>query len=494
MSTKPVHAKHTTPTTRRKTKINEIVEFVLWGGISRITNRVKRGRKCRLEKRKVFALLITAVITATAITTPITPSILPTSTAHESQAPPTRNPTPKPPPQTAWNKTYGEPGPSAAFSVQQTSDDGYIVAGITYTGGQYPLGYGLASMSFLLVKVDSSGNQQWNKTYPGTGDFDACSIQQTRDGGYIIAGYTVYSGYTLPAGFPLQYHERGMLAGHDFLLVKVDSSGNQEWNKTYHEADDSQAYSVQQTSDGGYIVAGCTQNFSLVGSMSPRFWLVKVDSSGNQEWNKTYRGANDSVAYSVRQTSDGGYIVAGYTGYQGGEFNDLLYDFWLVKVDSSGNQEWNKTYGGALTEVAYSVRQTSDGGYIVAGYTRSFGAGWMDLWLVKVDSSGNLEWNETYDASSEDISGAYSVQQTSDGGYIVAGVTGTDGYGYGLIDGVRNGDFWLVKTVGNTTGGASSALGIPTIIVVAGVPVAVLVVVLVGAVFVRRKRSLTRAK
>ncbi|WXG46216.1 MAG: hypothetical protein WED05_06055 [Candidatus Atabeyarchaeum deiterrae] len=200
----------------------------------------------------------------------------------------------------------------------------------------------------------------WNKTYGGTGYDAARSVQQTSDGGYILAGYTSSFG----AG------------GYDFWLVKTDGSGNQQWNKTYGGASDDGARSVQQTSDGGYVVAGYTTSFGAGGY---DFWLVKTDGSGNQQWNKTYGGTGYDSAQSVQQTSDGGYVMAGGTFLSGASFAD----FCLVKTDGSGNQQWNKTYGGAVHDSAYSVQQTSDGGYIVAGLTWSFGAGGDDFWLVK---------------------------------------------------------------------------------------------------------------
>nr|MDO8100495.1 fibronectin type III domain-containing protein [Candidatus Njordarchaeota archaeon] len=218
-----------------------------------------------------------------------------------------------------------------------------------------------------------------------------------------------------------------------------------QWNKTYGGTSNDMASSVQQTVDGGYIVAGTTYSFGVAWD----FWLVKTDSNGSQQWNKTYGGANWDAASSVHQTDDG-YIVAGttYSIGAGGA------DFWLVKTDSAGNQQWNKTYGGTSTDQAWSVQQTSDGGYIAAGSTASFGAGFWDFWLLKTDSAGIQQWNKTYGRTGDDE--AYSVQQTSDGGYIAAGRTNSSGAG--LLD------FWLVKTGDGTPPSAVSdlAAGSPT--------------------------------
>jgi len=257
----------------------------------------------------------------------------------------------------------------------------------------------------------------------------ASSVQQTVDGGYIVAGTTYSFG-----------------VAWDFWLVKTDSNGSQQWNKTYGGANWDAASSVHQTDDG-YIVAGTTYS---IGAGGADFWLVKTDSAGNQQWNKTFGGTNDDMASSVQQTSDGGYIVAGTT-YSSGASG---WDFWLVKTDSAGNQQWNKTYGGTSTDQAWSVQQTSDGGYIAAGSTASFGAGFWDFWLLKTDSAGIQQWNKTYGRTGDDE--AYSVQQTSDGGYIAAGRTNSSGAG--LLD------FWLVKTGDGTPPSAVSdlAAGSPT--------------------------------
>jgi len=183
-----------------------------------------------------------------------------------------------------------------------------------------------------------------------------------------------------------------------------------------------------QTSDGGYALAGYT-NSSGAGNYD--FWLVKTDSSGNAQWNKTYGGALRDVARVLMQTSDGGYALAGNT-YSFGSGDE---DSWLVKTDSSGNAQWNKTYGGMYEDNTYSLVQTTDGGYALAGYTASFGAGGQDFWLIETDASGNAQWNQTCGGTG--VEGAYSLVQTSDEGYALAGYT--DSFGAGDYD------FWLVK-------------------------------------------------
>jgi ribosomal protein S11 len=313
-----------------------------------------------------------------------------------------------------WAKTYGGTYWDVAFSVQQTSDGGYIVAGYTASFG--------AGGDILLIKTDASGNIQWAKTYGGTGYDEAYSVQQTSDGGYIVAGKTDSFG----AGWS------------DFFLIKTGASGNIQWAKTYGGTYWDVAFSVQQTSDGGYIVAGYTASFGAGGDIL----LIKTDANGNIQWAKTYGGTDYDWASSVQQTSDGGYIVAGHTTSLGAGYDDAF----LVKTDASGNIIWAKTYGGTGDDKARSVQQTSDGGYIVAGYTASFGAGYYDIFLIKTDASGNIQWAKTYGGT--DYDWASSVQQTSDGGYIVAGYTASFGAG--------ESDFFLIKTDANGNIGSCS--------------------------------------
>ncbi|MFZ8835359.1 MAG: T9SS type A sorting domain-containing protein [Candidatus Caldipriscus sp.] len=316
-----------------------------------------------------------------------------------------------------WAKTYGGTAWDYAYSVQQTSDGGYIVAGRTRS-------FGAGLSDAFLVKTDANGNVIWAKTYGGTGTDYARSIQQTSDGGYIVAGIT----WSFGAG------------GLDIFLIKTDANGNVIWSKTYGGTGWDEAYSVQQTSDGGYIVAGYTLSF---GAGDYDIFLIKTDANGNVIWSKTYGGTGWDWAYSVQQTSDGGYIVAGYTlSFGAGD-----YDIFLIKTDANGNIIWAKTYGGTGWDWAYSVQQTSDGGYIVAGFTRFFGTGYDDIFLIKTDASGNIQWDKTYGGTSGDY--ASSVQQTSDGGYIVAGVTESFGGAF-LVKTDANGNVIWAKTYGGT--------------------------------------------
>jgi hypothetical protein len=305
---------------------------------------------------------------------------------------------------TEWEKTFGGSDYDLAFSVEQTTDGGYIIAGYTNS-------YGAGECDAYLVKTDASGNTEWEKTFGGSAYDDACSVQQTTDGGYIIAGTT---------------NSFGAGAG-DFYLIKTDALGNMEWEKTFGGSGYDSAYSVEQTTDSGYIIAGITYSY---GAGAGDFYLIKTDALGNMEWEKTFGGSEDDCALAVEQTTDGGYIIGGETFSYGAG----VFDAYLVKTDASGNTEWEKTFGGSDYDSAYWVRQTTDSGYITVGETYSYGAGADDVYLVKTDALGNMEWEKAIGGSGYDSPS--SVEQTMDGGYIIAG--GTNSYGAGM-------DVYLVK-------------------------------------------------
>ena len=328
----------------------------------------------------------------------------------------------QPSPDTLWTRTYGGSDYDYAYSVQQTTDGGYIVAG-------YTASFGAGLEDFYLVKTNTSGAPLWTRTYGGSFREEANSVQQTADGGYIVAGRTESFG----AG------------SYDFYLVKTNSQGDTLWTRTYGGSSTDVAYSVRQSADGGYIMAGWTNSF---GAGEYDFYLVKTNSQGDTLWTRTYGGINYDRAYSVQQTTDGGYIVAGYTW----SFGAGGYDFYLVKTNSQGDTLWTRTYGGRDWDNAYSVQQNADGGYIVAGHTLSFGAGIRDFYVVRTNSQGNTLWTRTYGGSMGDE--AYSVQQTADGGYIVAGYTSSFGAG--------SYDFYLVKTGPDVSKAEPARNGIPS--------------------------------
>jgi hypothetical protein len=287
------------------------------------------------------------------------------------------------------NKTYGGVGYDIGFSVQQTTDGGYIITGGTDS-------YGTNESEVWLIKTDSAGNMVWNNTFVGgCGD----SVQQTTDGGYIITGIS--------------------------RLIKTDSSGNKEWDKKFRNTT---LQYVQQTPDSGYIITGDTREL-VNGSLD--ICLIKTDSAGNMMWNSSFGGTEFDHSSCVQQTADGGYIILGWTH----SFSVGKSDFWLIKTDSAGSMMWNRTFGGVDYDLGFYVQQTADGGYILTGRAGSLGSG-GSVWLIKTDNTGNKIWDRIYGGIWYER--GYCVQQTTDGGYIITGIT--DSFGAGHVD------FLLIKT------------------------------------------------
>lgn len=288
-----------------------------------------------------------------------------------------------------WSKTYGGSQDDVAWCVVQTHDGGFAIAGETRS-------YGTAGgYDFWLVKTDAAGNMEWNKMYGGPQDERAYCVIDTVDGGYFLAGSMVVTGQ-----------------GTNFYWIKTDSSGNLEWPGSAGGSANEEARSIVQTSDAGYAIAGHTESGG-----DADFWLIKINDVGVKQWDKTYGGEYDDNAYSMIQTSDGGYAMAGATNLHGPSYSDFL----LVKTDSNGNMQWNKTYdGGAEDDIAYSLVQTSDGGYLLAGSNTPTHVR-TDWWLVKTNATGNVLWNMT--GGGTDMDETYSAVEIDDGGYALAGYT-----------------------------------------------------------------------
>jgi hypothetical protein len=358
-------------------------------------------------------------------------------------------------PDTLWTKTYGGSSNDNGYSVAQTSDGGYIIAGETYS-------YGAGGNDVYLIKTDADGDTLWTRTYGGSGWDAGLSVVQTGDGGYITTGSI--------EDFP---HSNA-----DIYLIKTDANGNTLWTKTYGGSDDDVGYSVAVTSDGGYIIAGVAHS-DRAGNVPSDVYLIKTDADGDTLWTRTYGGSGWDYGYSVAVTNDGGYIITGETGsygtggyavyfiktdvngdtlwtktFGGNDDSDMDWgnsvvqtsdggyiiagvtgsdrhlDVSFIKTDSNGDTLWTKAYGGSGNDRGNSVAVTKDGGYIIAGETYSYGAGGNDVYLIKTDADGDTLWTRTYGGSGWDY--GFSVAQTSDGGYIITG--GTHSYGAGEVD------------------------------------------------------------
>jgi len=341
--------------------------------------------------------------------------------------------------------SFGGSATDQCNMIIQTADSGFAEAGNTSS-------FGAVAIDFCLTKLDKDGNLQWTHRLSGNMDDVLTSIEQTTDGGYLLGGFTTsatsfdddFFMAKLDSGGNLvwdkivggsnfdfaqsvhQTFDKGyVLAGrsnpsgfiyYDVFIVKFDSSLNLQWSKAIGGTADDRANAMQQTADSGYVLAGETSSF---GAGANDVYVVKLDSVGNLQWAEAIGGSLNDVGNSIKQTSDGGYIVAGNSSsFAQGD------DYYVVKLDGSGNIEWTRTIGGTASDIATDVQQTPDGGYIVAGYSRSFGIFRVSC-LAKLDEDGNLEWTSAAGALDDDF--AYSLDQTLDGGFVVGGLSQVNG-------------------------------------------------------------------
>lgn len=357
--------------------------------------------------------------------------------------------------QESWNVTLGGSEDDWAYFIQPTDDDGYILLGLTRSIGQ-------GSDDIWLVKIDADGNELWNSTFGGEGGERGYSVQQTSDGGYILTGYTnsygagAYDAWILKTsssgveewnstlggsrmdwGYSILEAGDGYIVagytrsfgseGSDIWILQIDDTGKELWNKTFGGEDNDVTYAITQANDNGYILVGGTHSF---GAGDSDVWVVKIDSKGNKVWDHTFGGPEWDEGYNIQQT-DGGYVIAGATASS----TTASSDAWLIKIDEQGREIWSTVVGGEEEEIAFSVYPASTGGYIVTGYTDSFSHGRSDVWLLRIDESGNVEWHRNVGGNQRDR--GFSVLQAPDGGYVFAGLTASFGAG------AR--DMWAVK-------------------------------------------------
>lgn len=304
---------------------------------------------------------------------------------------------------TVWVKYFGTDGWDSAEEVQQTRDGGYVICGVA--GNDV-----IHNSNLYLIRTDSAGRELWTKLIEGSESRTyGTSVQETKDGGFILTGHKEW----------------------DIYLAKTNSEGEIEWSRTFGSPRSADCGSmVRQTPDGGYIVTGYTGSYARGGEGDYDAFLLKTDELGKPEWKRTYGEKYMEQGFTVELTSDGGYFVCGYTySPSGGNFADV----YLIKTDSSGVVEWESVIGGWNTDVGRSAQKTSDGGFIVTGRTRSFGAGNFDVYLLKVDASGDTVWTNTFGGTGDDA--AFSVVVSRDQGEEVYTITGkTDSFGDGDYD------------------------------------------------------------
>ena len=348
-----------------------------------------------------------------------------------------------------WQKCLGGSGYDNASSIQQTTDRGFIIGGTTSSNDGHVSGNHGRS-DYWIVKLSEAGNIQWQKCLGGSGNETAQSIQQTNDEGYIIAGFTNSKDGNVSGFHKGEYY--------DSWIVKLDKAGNIQWQKCLGGGSQEIAWSIQQTNNGGYIIAG--ETYSNDGDVTGNhgehdIWIVKLDEAGNIQWQKCLGGSGSDYSKSIQQTNDGGYIVAGYTKSNDGDVtgNHGGSDIWIVKLDEAGNIQWQKCLGGSSYDQAYSIQQTNDGGYIIAGETSSYDGDIIDYrelgyhyhhsdsWIVKLNEVGNIQWQKCLGGINDDR--ASSIQQTTDGGYIIAGDTSSKDGDVTGNHGKR--DVWIIK-------------------------------------------------
>ncbi len=342
-----------------------------------------------------------------------------------------------------WQVVLGGSSTEIGYSIKQTSEGGYIVAGNTNSNdgdisGQH------GETDCWVVKLSNFGSIEWQKALGGSNRDEAHCIEQTSDGGYILAGFSLSNDGDVSANYGY----------FDGWFVKLDKTGSIEWEKSYGgNSGSDKIYSIQQTNDGGYIAVGETN--STDGEFSGNhgggdIWIIKLSTLGETQWQKTIGGSGIEAGRSICQTFDGGYIVTGVTG--SGNSGDVTgnhggFDNWVVKLNDIGEIEWQKTYGGSKHDYGQDIFQTGDNGYFVAGTTQSIDGdvqnndGSQDFWVIKIDSLGDIQWENCFGGTNTEWANAMAA--ATDGGIAVAGYSYSND---GDVSGNHGGqDFWIVK-------------------------------------------------
>ena len=355
-----------------------------------------------------------------------------------------------------WQNTHGGNYNEYLYSIIQTTDGGYLLGGSSQSGisgdktdpNTGPPG----TTDYWIVKLNAAGEIIWQKTIGGTAEDWLRCVQQTNDGGYILAGYS-NSGAT-------GNKTEAQFGAMDYWIVKIDFLGSIQWQRTLGGTSDDFLYSVQQTVDSGYILGGVSES-EISGNKTEStcagtsdYWLIKLNSTGLVEWQNDICGYSAEEFNSIQQTTDGGYILGGGSrSLIGGDKTEEsnAFDYWIIKINSSGIIEWQNTIGGLADDLLKSIQQTADGGYIVGGYslsnisgdkTEAF-LGGRDFWVLKLDAVGSILWQNTIGGTDEDY--LFDIKQTNDGGYILAGNSRSSISADKTETCYGSTDFWVVK-------------------------------------------------
>jgi len=289
-----------------------------------------------------------------------------------------------------FEQTCGGPAFDRGVFVSPTRDGGYIAVGVTGS-------FGAGNEDVYLVKSGPAGEILWSKTFGGAGNDNGWSVHETTDG-FVLAGFTNSSGN----------------GNHDFYLVKTDPEGELAWSRTFGGEDRDRCWSLALTADGGYVLAGETRSF---GEGEEDFYLVKTDAGGEVQWTRSYGGKKSDRCFAVVQAADGGYVLAGQTYSEGAGDRDA----YILKTSPAGELEWSQTFGGEASDVAHSVVATTDGDFLVTGYTTSFATAGDDPYLVRIDAQGETRWTRVLPI--EETTHTLTGDQSVDGGFYLVGFT-----------------------------------------------------------------------
>lgn len=354
--------------------------------------------------------------------------------------------------ETDWAKNFGGSGDESAQAIINTNDGGFAILGFSNSTDGDISDKTIAVNDYWLIKLDAEGNLLWNKTYGGSKDDRGQSLVQTSDGGYALTGYAMSDDGdgSNNEGF------------HDNWIVKVDASGIIEWEKSYGFSGHDHSYDILKTEDDGLFFTGFLDitsaradgNIEKANSFTRHgvgeFWGSKIDAYGNLQWRGYYGGTNNDRSHAVVRSDDGGYVMSGFTESSDFDVNNSRgsYDFWVVKIDNTGNLVWEHSFGGTGIERAQDITKTNDGGFVVAGNTFSNDVdvaknnGESDIWLIKIDASGTLVWESTFGGTQ--FEDARSVSASKDGGFIVSGNSKSADKDTNTNAGEN--DIWLIKT------------------------------------------------